>query len=451
MSNVRVGPTLLVVFLLFIASCADQQATKQEGVGPAVEDDVSESESETSVVTESSVTNSAGASTDDAEQETEPEASSATVNGMVVSSVDGSALADALVTAGDVSVLTDSDGSFVLDNVQRGSSITVKRPVWQSVSVEWSSEPEPLQVEMDPIVVKGLRVSRYVAADTDDFERLLDLADTTTVNALVFDTKDEEGTVLYDTDVEFANEIQAVEAVYDPATLLAKAQEHGLYTVTRIVTFEDRTWADAKSEAKLSGAWVDPTDRANWNYPLDLAVEACELGFDEIQFDYVRFPAGRTGESARDLIPGTSEERSDTIGEFLAEGRSRLNPIGCGVSAAIFGIVMSSENDEGIGQALETVSASVDAVSPMLYPSHYSAGWLGFADPNEHPGPVIAHALDAGGDRLPPESSLRPWLQAFYYDAQNIQAQITEAESRGAGWILWNASGNYRQDWLPSD
>lgn len=449
MANVRVRLTPLVILVVFVASCADRPATTNEDAGSTVEVDGSQAEAELQTPKAFSVSDSG---LDTVEAPT-AEASSVpvTVSGNVVSAVDGTALYDAVVTAGDATVLTGSDGSFVLAEVQPGSLVTVKRPTWRSVSVELSLQADPLRIELEPAVVRALRVSRYGAADPDKFQRLLELADTTAVNALVFDTKDEAGTVLYDTGVAFADEIGAVDPAYDPKTLLAKANEHDLYTITRIVTFEDNIWSAAKADAKLGGAWVDPTDRSNWDYPLDLAVEACQLGFDEIQFDYVRFPAGRTGASVQDRIPGTSQERSNIIGEFLAEGRARLNPMGCGVSAAIFGIVMSSENDEGIGQALETVSASVDAVSPMLYPSHYSSGWLDFADPNEHPGPVIAHALDAGAGRMPPELSVRPWLQAFYYGAQEIQAQITEAESRGAGWILWNASGSYQQDWLPSD
>ncbi len=199
----------------------------------------------------------------------------------------------------------------------------------------------------------------------------------------------------------------------------------------------------------MAGAWVDATDRDNWAYPLALAEEACDLGFAEIQFDYVRYPAGRTAEIAADRVPATAEDRAAVIGSFLATARERLEPRGCGVSAAIFGIVMSSETDEGIGQTVEAVSASVDAVSPMLYPSHYGPGWLGFADPNDHPGPVIADALDDGIPRLSEPIQMRPWIQAFYYNGAQIGAQIDEAESRGAGWLLWNASGRYRDDWLP--
>jgi hypothetical protein len=123
--------------------------------------------------------------------------------------------------------------------------------------------------------------------------------------------------------------------------------------------------------------------------------------------------------------------------------------MGCAVSAAIFGIVMSAPNDQGIGQRPEEVSQVVDAVSPMIYPSHYSDGWLGFDNPNDHPGPVTADALDDGSPRLTSPALMRPWLQAFYYSSAQIQATIAEAEARGFGWILWNAPGNYSESALP--
>ncbi len=448
----NVGPSpvcaLAISFTVALSACggADPSPAADEAgaISPGTDDP-------SAAATDAGTTGRSAGS--ESEQEVDPTTSApepVTVEGSVISAVDGQALARATVTAGGQPTVTDGDGRFVLTAVEAEEPVTARRPAWRAATVAQPTDGEPVVLELEPIVVRGLRVSRYAAADPERFDRLLELADETAVNALVFDTKDETDTVLYETGVSYAHEIGAVEPVYDPAALLARARAHDLYAITRIVTFEDTTWARADAEAKLAGAWVDAADRQNWSYPLDLAVEACRLGFDEVQFDYVRFPAGRTAISARALIPPTSEERAATIGEFLSEARSLLHAEGCGVSAAVFGIVMSSETDEGIGQTPEAVSASVDAISPMLYPSHYDRGWLGFSDPNDHPGPVIAHALDLGGPRMSPDTLLRPWLQGFYYGADNIKAQIDEAEARGAGWIIWNASGEYRRDWLPS-
>ena len=237
--------------------------------------------------------------------------------------------------------------------------------------------------------------------------------------------------------------------MYDPVRRIAQAKEAGLYTITRVVSFEDGGWANAQPDFKLAGSWVNPYNPDVWEYPLGLAVEACEIGFDEIQFDYVRFPAGKTAAAARRAQPLTQEERIGAISGFLAEAVRRLHPMGCAVSADIFGIVTSAPDDQGLGQRPEELSQVVDALSPMLYPSHYSDGWLGFADPNDHPGPVVAHALDQGIPRMVGDAAMRPWLQAFYYNGNQILAQINEAEARGTGWILWNAPGNYQESWLP--
>ncbi len=375
--------------------------------------------------------------------------------GWVRSAVDGESLAGATVSAGEMTTTTDNDGRFTLD-VPSGSSVTVARPGWIEITTpigDPTADFFELTVDLEPFTVRGLRVSGEVAGDPERFNRLLVMADNSVVNTLVFDTKDEDDRVLYQSEVPLAQAMGAIEALYDPAELLAKADEHDLYTVTRIVTFEDRLWAESVPEAQLAADWVDATDQANWEYPLALAAEACRLGFDEVQFDYVRFPEGRAAEQARDLgrIPDTSDERAAAIGAFLAEARNQLAPDGCAVSAAIFGVVMSSPTDEGIGQTVEAVSASVDAVSPMIYPSHYGPGWIGLNDPNEHPGQVVAHALDGGIPRLAANTLMRPWLQAFEYRPDQVKAQINEVEQRGGGWILWNFYGRYNEDALPTD
>ncbi len=443
-----VGLTVLVGCGGNDPSAAPAAADQGPGVG-APGDEAGADGTTTGAATEATDTSGGNGQADRSAPVAEEEPTVA-VDGIVFAATSGSPLAGAVVTAGDAEAVTDPDGTFSLVGVDGSDlTITVARSGWQTEVVELDVDRPTVTVELRPFVARGLRVARPVAADPDRFGALLALAEGSTVNTLVFDTKDESGFVQYETEVDFARSIAAVDAGYDPAELLALARERGLYTVTRVVTFEDRIWAAADPEAKLAGRWVDATDEANWRYPIDLAIEACRLGFQEIQFDYVRYPAGRTADAATGRLPPTGEARAEVIAGFLEQATAELRPLGCGTSAAIFGIVMSSPTDEGIGQTVEAVSGAVDVVSPMIYPSHYNKGWLGFADPNAQPGPVVADAMEQGGDRLAPTAVLRPWLQAFYYNGAQVRAQIDEAEKRGAGWLLWNANGNYREDWLP--
>ncbi len=370
------------------------------------------------------------------------------LNATVVDS-DGTPVPGAVVTVGSETTTTGPDGIVALGPIPI-TDVTVGKPGWIGSEAEWDGGFETVEVAIEPLLVRALRVSAYVAQDLGMYESLLDLADETAVNALVFDTKQEGGTVLYETSVEEANRIGAVKPMYDPVELLAMAKERGYYTVTRVVSFEDDIKARAVPEHKLAGAWIDPRIEAAWEYPLALAIEACELGFDEIQFDYVRFPTGRAAEVSgqRDL---TEQERVSAIEAYLAEARSRLHPMGCAVSADIFGIVVSTPDDQGIGQRPEELSRQLDAVSPMVYPSHYSDGWLGFADPNDHPYAVTADAIDDSLPRLAPGAVLRPWLQGFWWTSAQIRESIQAAEDRGVGWIIWNAAGNYSKASLPTD
>lgn len=241
-----------------------------------------------------------------------------------------------------------------------------------------------------------------------------------------------------------------MEDYYDPVARIAQADEHDLYTITRIVSFEDTLRANAFPEENLTGRWLDPTSKSARRYILDLAAEACALGFDEIQFDYVRYPSGRTAETSgqRDL---TQEQRLDAVAGFLADARELLHPMGCAISAAVFGIVVSSPDDQGIGQRPEEVSVQVDTFSPMVYPSHYSEGWLGFEDPNEHPYDVTADAISDAMHRLHEGTRLRPYLQAFWWTNAQIRSSIQAAEDAGIGWMLWNVLSNFDIQALPTD
>lgn len=370
------------------------------------------------------------------------------VSGRVVDD-EGEPVARAFVTMGNAIVVTGPDGWFSLQTSQP-LAMKVSKPGWSATEVAWEEGIVYYEAAIEPVTIRGLRVAGEAAGSDEAFQRLLDLAEDSAVNALVFDTKTEAGLVLYDTEVGAAHEIGAVSAMYDPVARVAQAHEAGLYTITRIVAFEDDYRAEAHPDERLVGPWLDPASQTAREYVLDLAEEACEIGFDEIQFDYVRYPSGRAAETSgqRDL---TQDQRLDTVADFLSQARELLHPMGCAVGAAVFGIVASSPDDQGIGQRPEEMSAQVDVVSPMVYPSHYSEGWLGFEDPNDHPYDVTADAISDALPRLHETATLRPYLQAFWWSNDQIRRSIQAAEDAGTGWLLWNILSNYDRAALPGD
>ncbi|MGH8870579.1 MAG: putative glycoside hydrolase [Acidimicrobiia bacterium] len=354
----------------------------------------------------------------------------------------------ATVTVGERTAISAADGWF--DILASPGPLRAEKPGWVGTEMAWDGSSAFIEVGMEPLRIHGLRVSAEAAGDDAKFSALLTLADETAINTLVFDTKQEGGRVFYDTKVMDAHDSGAVLLAYDPAQRVAQAKEHGLYAITRIVTFEDSYRAKAHPEEAYDDAWINPTIASAWEYPLALAEEACGLGFDEIQFDYVRFPSGSTVELSGQLDM-TQAERIAAIEGFLREARTRLHAVGCAVSADVFGIVVSAENDQGIGQRPEELSHNLDAFSPMIYPSHYSNGWLGFDDPNEHPYDVTSAAIEDAAARIEPGVVLRPWLQAFWWTNEEIRRSIQAAEDHGVGWILWNAVSNFDREAIPTD
>lgn len=366
-----------------------------------------------------------------------------------VLSADAAPVPRAVVTVGGESTTTAADGWFDL-RVPAPSPLQVEKPGWVGVEVGWDGSPDFVEVSMEPRVIRALRVSGTAAGDDDHFAEILQLAEVTAINSLVFDTKQEGGRVFYDTEVALAHESGAAVSAYDPRERIAQAKEQGLYVITRIVTFEDDFWAEARPDVAYEGGWINPTVSDGWEYPLALAEEACALGFDEVQFDYVRFPSEEAAQSSGQLDM-TEADRVEVIEGFMRAASERVRAGGCAVSADVFGIIVSASNDQGIGQRPEDLSRHLDVFSPMVYPSHYSPGWLGFDDPNEHPYDVTSDAIEDAKSRIEPGVILRPWLQAFWWTNREIRRSIQAAEDHGVGWILWNAVSNFDREALPTD
>lgn len=353
----------------------------------------------------------------------------------------------ALVVTSSGSGVSDEDGRFSIRGAEPGE-VSVRRPAWTPTVFEWDGGPGDTKVTIEPFTARAVHMSGE--AVRDHFDDFVDMAMDTELNALMIDLKDETGKVWYETQNATAIEVGANTDAYDLRTTVDAAHEQGLYVIGRLVLFNDPIAAVRKPEMAVWNSetnspfnangqyFLDPTDPDARQYGLDLAAEACSMGLDEIQFDYIRFPDARTETTVFD--EGVSDEvRLPTITQLLNQAVGLLHPMGCAVGADVFGFLTTHNGDGGIGQRWEDISLIVDVVSPMVYPSHYDAGWFGFDNPNDHPGPMVLNALADGMERLPRNVVVRPWLQDFGYDATQVRDQITSTETFGLGWMLWNA------------
>jgi hypothetical protein len=374
----------------------------------------------------------------------------------------GSGIVGAAITIDGATTLSGEFGAFEMSGVEPGP-VTVSKSAWLTTETEWSGASGRVDIPLQPFVVRGVRVGVALASSGERLSEFYSMIDGTVINALVFDTKFEDGRVFHDIDVPLAIQADAISRFYDARQVIEQAKARGLYVITRISTFQDDyltklrpEWTIRDSETgdpwrTSSGhSWLDPTNRESWEYVIQLGVEACRLGFDEIQYDYVRFPTdGPVTRAVYSAGAMTPETRVATIAEFLESARTRVHAEGCAVSADIFGIIASVGNDQGIGQKVEELSWATDVLSPMIYPSHYSRGWLNLDNPNDHPTTVVSQALESGMARLEGGALMRPWLQAFSWNTQQVLASIQAAESAGVGWMLWNSNSEYERAWFP--
>ncbi len=310
-----------------------------------------------------------------------------------------------------------------------------------------------------PNHVRGVHVTSYGVAEPTMFEPIMALADPKIgMNAIQLDIKDERGEVAFSTPIPTAREAGAHMNIYDPVKVLRRAHEAGLYVIGRIVVFQDgyapgadpsiavRSRRGGLWKNDLGITWADPTNEASWEYPIQLATYAAELGFDEIMFDYVRYPTD--GDAADMVFHDPGRNRDNTITSFLKKASGSLKPLGVHVSAAMFGLAATSEL--GIGQKPGQLRNILDAVYPMVYPSHFTDGQFGISKPGDTPGPTVAAALSDWRRRTNGGTvQIRPWLQDFTlggidYGLPQVLEQIDAADRTGvSGWLLWNAQCTY--------
>ncbi len=318
-----------------------------------------------------------------------------------------------------------------------------------------------------PEHVRGLYVNAWAAGSTRRMAELLEIAKTTEVNALVIDIKDATGFISHDTDLELAREIGADGEIRirDLPGLLDRLEEAGIYPIARIVVVKDPLLAAARPETAVQdtagGVWVDSKDiiwqnlfnEELWAYNVALAREVADMGFPEVQWDYIRFPDAPASDMARAVFTGGEDRlRVDAVRGFLSYAREELADLPMRSTADVFGVTTSFRRDIGIGQLWETFIDVVDVALPMVYPSHYWEGSFGYSVPNAYPYEVVYAALrDAlrRSDAVEGAGLTRPWLQDFSlgqpaYGAAEVRAQIQATYDVGVyEWILWNPSTRY--------
>jgi hypothetical protein len=377
-------------------------------------------------------------------------------------------IAEATVTLHNAVVVTDTSGHFQVSG--NGERLGVRAYGYQRLWVQGDSPSrQPWVIELTPLAPKALYLSMYGIANAKLRQAALDLLEATELNALVIDVKGDRGMIAYKSEIPLAAAVGAQKAitVKDLPGLLATLHDKGVYTIARIVTFKDHPLATARPDlaVKASGGgvwrdrerlgWSDPFKQEVHDYNIAVAVEAAKAGFDEIQFDYVRFP---DKQGLRFALPSTEKSRVATISSFLEEAREKLRPYNVFLAADIFGYVCWNLNDTGIGQRIEDLVLHLDYVSPMVYPSCYHVGIPGIRNPVAHPYEIVYRSLARAKERTRVSSRrFRPWLQAFRdyafdrraFAGGEIRTQIRAAEEFGAnGWMLWNAGNVYSADGL---
>jgi hypothetical protein len=327
----------------------------------------------------------------------------------------------------------------------------------------------PQEIKLFPCKPKALYLSFYGIGERSLREPALKLIQDTELNALVIDMKGDRGMIPYKSSIPLAVEVGAQKTitVKDITELIRSLKEKSVYTIARIVVFKDnllalkmpalavKTQRGEIWQDRENLAWVDPFKKEVWDYNIQIAIEAAQYGFDEIQFDYVRFP------DASDLqlsMPNTEENRVKAISEFLMEAKKRLRPYNVFLSADIFGYVCWNPNDTFIGQKFEELIDLLDYFSPMLYPSGFQYGIPGYRTPVANPYEIVYLTLKRAQKRSNlPSIRFRPWLQAFRdyafdkrcFKGEEIRSQIKAAEEFGShGWMLWNPCNIYSQDGL---
>ncbi len=372
--------------------------------------------------------------------------------------IEGAMISNQIITA-----KSDIKGEASLEVMNKDLYVKAYGYKQKSVKINRST------ILLEPFSPKALYLSFWAAGSDKYMNRILKLAKNTEINTVIVDVKNEYGDLSYKTDVAYAEMIGAHKnrRIFNIKNFIKRLKDNGLYVIGRVVVFKDERLASTKPEYALKKpdgttwrnneklAWVDPFEEGVHEYVASIAADAASNGFDEINFDYVRFPL------KNDLLykkPLNQKNRVNTISNFLKTANKALLPYNIYTSVDTYGYVCWNANDTRIGHTIESLSQYSDYIAPMLYPSGFGPGILGYKDPTDHPYEIINASINEAlrkNDINP--LRFRPWLQSFkdygfdrkFFRSKEVSAQIKGAQDAAcSGWMLWNPSSRFSQKGL---
>lgn len=389
-----------------------------------------------------------------------------------VSDVTGAPIAGARIAAanGSAEILTNADGAFRLTGGADVGEVLISAPGYATKTVAVDASRQ-LSAQLDNEMIKAIYANFGVLGDETRWNALLDIADTTEVNAIVVDVK--QDTIYYDSQVPFFRNIDGmVTPLLDMPAILAELEEREIYSIARMVVFKDPVVAagrfDLAVKDEVTGGlwmdmngtpWVNAFEQELWQANADLGVELAQMGFDEVQYDYIRLPSDgdlRTADFSNDY---SESNRRAAITGAVAVGGEQIRAAGARFAIDLFPIIALLGDDQGIGQTLQDLTPLADYVCLMIYPSHYEVGNIPVdGHPNDFPAETVTYTLERSQEWAPDTmKKMRPWLQDFTYPLEGysaygpdeVRAQIDAAEAMGvSGWILWNAAGEFQVEAL---
>ncbi len=385
------------------------------------------------------------------------------LDGVVTDAATGQPISGTLVYSGTVIVSTNAQGAYHLDHVPAKTTLVFKAPGYRKTQIDVSRATRR-DVKLAPFLVKGIHIPFGIPADR--VRELMDMVGKTELNAIVIDVKSEKGQIGWDSQVPLAKDISApTSRGIDLHEVVSRCRAQNIYCIARLAVFQDSLLANARPELAIrndagnvfvdagGASWTNPYNADAWNYNIALAKEIAGMGFDEVQFDYVRFPGNVVGPYF--ATPNTEDTRVAAIAGFLARAQKELRPTGVFLSADVFGLTTATTDDQGTGQRLHDLGAYLDYISPMVYPDTWAdasdliANGLGIHDCSEAvrcPYEIVYNSYKHAVEKT--STKVRLWLQAYPgrgdFGVAQYRLQRQAAIDAGSyGWMFWSGTGTY--------